>query len=120
VSLALPWITARQRPVAKQIQKNESPYVCKTSGVKKKMIQPFSFQRVSDDPAQLRLKAEACRRLADLTKDAEHEALWQKRANEWEQLATRAEKRRPKSTRSLGCRRGRTKACGRAINPIEY
>jgi hypothetical protein len=98
----------RQRPVAEQIQKNESLYVYDTPGVIKTMIQQFSFQRISRDPAQLRLKAEACRRLADLTEDSEHEALWQKRANEWERLATRAEKRQPKSRRRLWVDSART------------
>lgn len=46
-----------------------------------------------DDPAQLRLKAEACRRLADITDDAEREALWLKRAIDWEQLAMKIEKK---------------------------
>lgn len=45
-----------------------------------------------DDLAQLRLKAEACRRLADLAEDAERKALWLKRADDWEQLATKAAK----------------------------
>lgn len=45
-----------------------------------------------DEPAQLRLKAEACRRLADMHEDAKGKALWTERANHWEQLATKAEK----------------------------
>lgn len=51
------------------------------------------FEHMSGDPSQLRLKAEACRRLADLTEDAEREAVWLGRANDWEQLATKAEKK---------------------------
>jgi hypothetical protein len=46
-----------------------------------------------DDPAQLRLKAEACRRLADLAEDAQRKALWIERADHWEQLAAKATKR---------------------------
>lgn len=47
-----------------------------------------------DEPAQLRLKAEACRRLADISHDhTERKALWLKRADDWEQLARKAEKR---------------------------
>lgn len=57
------------------------------------MIQRGSLQRVSGDPAHLRLKAEACRRLADLTEDAEREALWLKRASDWEELATKTERK---------------------------
>jgi hypothetical protein len=48
-----------------------------------------------DEPAQLRLKAEACRRLADISDDrTERKALWLKRADDWEELARKAEKRR--------------------------
>jgi hypothetical protein len=46
-----------------------------------------------DDPAQLRLKAEACRRLADMAEDAQRKALWTERAHHWEQLAAKAAKR---------------------------
>jgi hypothetical protein len=55
---------------------------------------------VSDEPAQLRLKAEACRRLADLTEDEGRKATWAERAVYWEQLVVEAEKlsrKRPKS-----------------------
>ena len=46
-----------------------------------------------DDPAQLRLKAEACRRLAEIADDdAERKAIWTERANYWDQLARKAEK----------------------------
>jgi hypothetical protein len=44
------------------------------------------------EPAQLRLKAEACRRLADMSENVMREALWLDRADYWEQLATKAEK----------------------------
>jgi hypothetical protein len=40
-----------------------------------------------DEVAQHRLKAEACRRLADLCKDAKPKALWIERADRWEELA---------------------------------
>jgi hypothetical protein len=47
---------------------------------------------MSDDPAELRRKAEACRRLADMSEAAERKALWLQRADEWEQRARKAEK----------------------------
>jgi hypothetical protein len=46
-----------------------------------------------DDLAQLRLKAEACRRLADMFEEPERKAHWSERAADWERLATEAEKR---------------------------
>jgi hypothetical protein len=46
---------------------------------------------VQDNAAQLRLKAEACRRLADLTEDAERKTIWLVRADHWERLAAKAE-----------------------------
>jgi hypothetical protein len=45
-----------------------------------------------DEAAQLRMKAEACRRLAELSDDFAREALWLRRADHWEQLATEAAK----------------------------
>ena len=51
-----------------------------------------------DDPALLRLKAEACRRLADMFVEAVRKALWTERADHWEQLATKAEEQPPKET----------------------
>jgi hypothetical protein len=45
-----------------------------------------------DAAAQLRLKAEACRRLADIAEDAYRKALWVERARHWEELAAKAEK----------------------------
>ena len=45
-----------------------------------------------DEVAQHRLKAEACRRLADLCKDAKPKALWIERADRWEELAAKAVK----------------------------
>jgi hypothetical protein len=48
-----------------------------------------------DDPAQLRLKAEACRRLADMFEEPERKAHWGERAADWERLATKAKKRPP-------------------------
>jgi hypothetical protein len=52
------------------------------------------------DPLELRRKAEACRRLAQIADDANRRALWFKRAEDWETLAARAEKRpkRPRLT----------------------
>jgi hypothetical protein len=47
---------------------------------------------VPDDPAELRLKAEACRRLAGMFEEPERKALWIERAGQWEQLAIKAEK----------------------------
>jgi hypothetical protein len=43
---------------------------------------------MSDERAQLRTKAEACRRLADLSKNAERKAFWLDRAGYWKRLAT--------------------------------
>jgi hypothetical protein len=51
-----------------------------------------------DDPALLRLKTEACRRLADMFVEAERKALWTERADHWEQLAIKAEEQPPKET----------------------
>ena len=45
-----------------------------------------------DDAFALRRKAEACRLLADMDQSAERKALWLKRAEYWEELATKAEK----------------------------
>ncbi len=48
---------------------------------------------VPDEPAQLRQKAEACRRLADMyEEDPERQTLWIERADHWEKLAIKAEK----------------------------
>jgi hypothetical protein len=54
---------------------------------------------VDDEPAQLRLKAEACRQLADTSEEAKRKALWIERAEHWEKLAKEAEKRAAKKTR---------------------
>lgn len=49
-----------------------------------------------DERTQLRATmTEACRRLADLSGDAERKAFWLKRAGYWERLATNAAKRSP-------------------------
>jgi hypothetical protein len=45
-----------------------------------------------DDAFALHRKAEACRLLAEMKQSAERKALWLKRAEYWEQLATKAEK----------------------------
>jgi D-hexose-6-phosphate mutarotase len=45
-----------------------------------------------NDAAQLRLKAEAYRRLADIAEDAYRKALWVERARHWEELAAKAER----------------------------
>jgi len=50
---------------------------------------------MSKDASQLHLRAEACRRLADTSENAERKELWLDRANHWEQLALKAEKRDP-------------------------
>jgi hypothetical protein len=51
-----------------------------------------------DDPAQLRLKAEACRRLADMAEDAQRKILWIERAEYWDKLAIKTVKQpRPRS-----------------------
>ena len=46
-----------------------------------------------DDSAELRLKAEACRKLVGMFEEPERKALWIERASHWEQLAKEAEKR---------------------------
>jgi len=51
-----------------------------------------------DESALLHLKAEACRRLADIEDDLERKALWLNRAEEWEQHATKATKLRPRES----------------------
>lgn len=57
-----------------------------------------------DEAAQLRLKAEACRRLADISNDrTERRALWLKRAGDWEQLASKAEKQLRVKRRLRSC-----------------
>jgi hypothetical protein len=52
----------------------------------------MSSEPVSDEAALLRLKAEACRRLADIAEDEYRKALWIERAHHWEQLAAKTEK----------------------------
>lgn len=51
--------------------------------------------RMHDEAAELRLKAEACRRLADLAAAADpvRKALWLTRADQWNELADKAAKR---------------------------
>jgi hypothetical protein len=62
----------------------------------------LAFERTGkwmpEDPALLRLKAEACRRLADMFEEAERKALWIERAGQWEQLAIKAEKQPQRKT----------------------
>ncbi|HEY1748284.1 MAG TPA: hypothetical protein VGG11_16150 [Xanthobacteraceae bacterium] len=50
-----------------------------------------------DTQADHRMKAEACRRLADLTDDPQRKELWIERADYWERLAAKA----PKKQKSL-------------------
>jgi hypothetical protein len=45
-----------------------------------------------DDVFALHRKAGACRQLADMDQSAERKALWLKRAEHWEEVATKAEK----------------------------
>lgn len=47
---------------------------------------------MSDYPAQLRIKAEACRRLAEITTDASRRVHWLRRADDWEALANKAQR----------------------------
>jgi anti-sigma factor RsiW len=44
---------------------------------------------VDDELAELRRKAEACRRLAGMDEDAARKALWLERADHWEKLAAK-------------------------------
>jgi hypothetical protein len=46
-----------------------------------------------DQAAELRLKAEACRRLAEIEASDEEKTLWLERAAEWEKLAIQVDKR---------------------------
>jgi hypothetical protein len=52
----------------------------------------MSFRRQNDEVAEHRLKAEACRRLADLSEEDARKALWIERAGRWEELALKARK----------------------------
>lgn len=45
-----------------------------------------------DEAAQLRRKAEACRRLADMSEEVERKVIWLERADYWEELAAKAAK----------------------------
>jgi hypothetical protein len=47
------------------------------------------------DPAHLRKRAEACRRLADFSIKPERKAHWIEQAGYWENLALEAEKQAP-------------------------
>jgi hypothetical protein len=54
------------------------------------------MSQMRDAAAELRLKAEACRRLADMAAAADdpvREALWLTRADHWEELAIDAAKK---------------------------
>jgi hypothetical protein len=51
---------------------------------------------MSDQADHLRLKAEACRRLADLSDDIHRKLLWLERADHWERLAKKAVKVQPR------------------------
>jgi hypothetical protein len=42
-----------------------------------------------DEAAQHRIKAEACRRLADLAEDADSRTMWDERAEYWDRLAAK-------------------------------
>ena len=46
-----------------------------------------------DEAAGLRLKAEACRRLAEIEANDEDKTLWLGRAADWDRLAAQADKR---------------------------
>jgi hypothetical protein len=61
-----------------------------------------------DEAAELRLKAEACRRLADLAGAADpvRKALWLTRADQWNELADKAAKK----ARKMGPRANRQSA----------
>jgi hypothetical protein len=59
---------------------------------------------VYDKAAQLRLKAEACRRLAELCDDAERGALWLERADHWENFAIKAAKGQARGAASNNAR----------------
>jgi hypothetical protein len=51
-----------------------------------------------DEVSQARARAEACRRLADITEDAPRKALWLARADYWDKLAvSAAELSRPRA-----------------------
>ena len=48
---------------------------------------------MAESPEHLRLRAEACRRLAELAGDAERRELWLNRAAEWDRQAVKASRR---------------------------
>ena len=45
-------------------------------------------------PAELRQKAEACRKLAGMFEEPDRKVLWIERAGHWDQLAIEAERRK--------------------------
>jgi hypothetical protein len=47
---------------------------------------------MAENSVELLRKAEACRRLADLSEDLERKTLWIERATEWDRLASKASK----------------------------
>jgi hypothetical protein len=50
--------------------------------------------RRADEAAEHRMKAEVCRRLADLSQEAERKTLWINKAGYWEELAAKVAKAR--------------------------
>jgi hypothetical protein len=48
---------------------------------------------ITDDPALLRLLAEASRKLARMFEEPERQVLWIERAGHWDQLAIEADRR---------------------------
>lgn len=54
---------------------------------------------MADDPAELRRRAEACRRMADLSNTEERKRLWLEKAADWERLAGEADDKYPRAER---------------------
>ena len=51
---------------------------------------------MSEDADEYRRKAEACRRLADISPETERKVRWLRQANEWDRLAAEAAKQSAK------------------------
>jgi hypothetical protein len=49
---------------------------------------------MADKATELRIKADACRRLADMDDNRSQKSIWRERADDWEALATKADQSR--------------------------
>jgi hypothetical protein len=74
---------------------NKASCVSSKSSARIRTEPRISYSIGMNSPVELRRRAEACRRLADMAETEETRMAWLTRANEWERLATRAEKKLP-------------------------